>query len=127
MQWHTAMTHITDLPIAYTYATLIIDQRVFGKLSAPDQAIVTEVMERVYRGFDERNAREDKEAFDALLADGIQPVQVEPAEQQQWRELIRASNIESASETGMDLELVKRIDCYLAAYRAGSDDAHCTP
>jgi len=127
MQWHTAMTHITDLPIAYTYATLIIDQRVFGKLSADDQAIVTEVMQRVYRGFDERNAREDREAFDALLADGIQLVEVNPEEQQQWRELIRASNLENAAEVGMDLALVARIDCYLAAYRAGSDDAHCAP
>ena len=48
-QWHTRLKYITELPIAYVYASLLIDQRVFAKVSAQDQLIVREVMEGIYR------------------------------------------------------------------------------
>ena len=125
MQWHTAMTHLTNLPIAYTYATLIIDGRVFAKLSKGDQAIVDEVMRAVYSGFDQQNIQADHDALDALLADGIERVEVAPAEQEQWRSLISAANVGSAAEAGMDPALLARMNCYVEAFRAGTDGTVC--
>jgi TRAP-type C4-dicarboxylate transport system substrate-binding protein len=127
MQWHTAMTHITNLPIAYTYATLIIDGRVFSRLSAGDQAIVNEVMGRVYGTFDQQNVQADREALAALLADGMELVEVAPAEQQQWQALISAANVDSAADAGMDAALIAQMNCYVKAYRAGTDGADCQP
>lgn len=125
MQWHTAMTHIVDLPLAYSYATLIIDKRVFNRLSDQDQAIVSEVMRRVYQGFDQYNVEDDKQAYQALLADGLTQVHIDADEREQWHQLIQASNEETASEAGMDEQLIAQIDCLLSAYRSGQEGADC--
>ena len=42
-QWHTQLRYLTDVPIAYVYAALLIDKRVFSRVSPEDQAVVREV------------------------------------------------------------------------------------
>ena len=42
-QWHTRVKYITDVPLAYVYAALLIDKRVFSKVSPEDQAVVEPV------------------------------------------------------------------------------------
>ena len=62
-QWHTRLKYITELPIAYVYASLLIDKRAFSKISAEDQRVVREVMEGIYRKFDQNGVRENSEAL----------------------------------------------------------------
>jgi TRAP-type C4-dicarboxylate transport system substrate-binding protein len=125
MQWHTVVTHITDLPIAYAYATLLIDGRAFGKISEADQAVVREVMEAIYVGFDKQDIADNQEALAALRADGLQMVTLEPGQPEEWKALIRASNRKVAEEGIFDITLLDELNCYLEAYRAQADDANC--
>jgi len=127
MQWHTAMTHVTDLPIAYAYATLILDGRVFKRLSASDRAVVDEVMRGVYRKFDEQGESEDREAFQALLDDGIRRVEVADAEAAEWKRLIEDSNRAAGERDVFDLRLFDEAQCHLQAFRSGEVGADCAP
>lgn len=62
LQWNTAVSYITDLPLAYIFAMLIVEEKVFERLRPADQAIVREVMERVYQGFDQQSDADNKAA-----------------------------------------------------------------
>lgn len=128
MQWHTVVTHITDARIAYTYAALVLDGRAFGRISAADQAVVREVMGRIYRDFDTQGMADNREALQALLDDGLQ--RVEPAQGQltRWRQRIAESNQKVASSGLFDPALFEAMNCYLAAYREGRQaEPGCSP
>ena len=52
LQWHTRLDYITDMPLAYVYAALLIDRRAFDRMREEDRMVVREVMEGIYRKFD---------------------------------------------------------------------------
>lgn len=126
MQWHTAMEYITDLPLAYIYAGLLIDQRPWSKIAAADQAIVREVMERIYRGFDEQGIADDEAAMAALLSQGLELVELSAAETEAWDALFLETNMAAGREGVFDLQLLETLECHLGVYRgelaAGSCD-----
>ncbi|KAA9130916.1 C4-dicarboxylate ABC transporter [Marinihelvus fidelis] len=126
MQWHSTVEYITDFPIAYVYAGVIIDKRHFGKISEQDQAVVHEVMGDVYRGFDEAGEKDNAEALDALFAGGIQRVDLTDAEKARWRELLEASNREAGNRGAFDLELLDSMECALGAIRGTVDAGECS-
>lgn len=125
MQWHTAMKYVTDVPIAYVYATMLIDARVFGRIAEADQAVVREVMERIYRDFDRQGVADDREAFQALLDEGLELVAIDDAEAREWQAIIDAANDAAAREGVISGALLRQMQCHLEAYRTGSGDQHC--
>ena len=118
-QWHTQLQYLTDVPIAYVYASLLIDERVFSKVSPEDQAVVREVMEGIYRKFDKYNVSDNEKAKQALLDGGFERISPDPGEVAQWREIVSQSNRKQAAEGVFDLALYDRIQALLTEYRAG--------
>jgi len=118
-QWHTRLKYITDAPVVYVYAALLIDGRAFGRLSASDQQVVRDVMEGIYRKFDQNGVRDNEEALQALLDSGLQMVQPEPAEVLQWREIVNRSHQQLAREGVFDPALMERMQTLLDDYREG--------
>lgn len=118
-QWHTRLKYITDVPVAYVYASLLIDGRAFGRLSPADQQIVREVMEGVYRKFDQNGVRDNEEALQALLDSGLQMVEPKPGEVAEWRSLVSLSHERLGREGAFDSELLRQIQQVLVDYRAG--------
>jgi TRAP-type C4-dicarboxylate transport system substrate-binding protein len=118
-QWHTRLKYLTDLPIAYVYAGLIIDAKAFGRLSEADQAVVREEFEAVYADFDAGGVDENQEAMEALLESGLERVEPDAGEVEQWREKVAVSNSQAADAGAFDPELRDRMLQILAEYRAG--------
>ena len=100
-QWHTRLKYITDVPVAYVYAALLIDRRAFERLSPGDRQIVREVMEGVYRKF-------------------VEPKSEEVAE---WRTIVNGSHERLGRDGVFDSELLHRIQQLLTDYRAGRSAA----
>src|SRR5690606_30370815 len=48
LQWHTQIRYITDLPLAYFYALMIIEPKAFNKVSPDDQAIIRAEMRQAF-------------------------------------------------------------------------------
>ncbi|NOR18633.1 MAG: C4-dicarboxylate ABC transporter, partial [Xanthomonadales bacterium] len=125
LQWNTGVSHITDLPLSYIFAMLVIEKKYFDRIQPEDQVIVREVMERVYRVFEKQGNEDNAKAYQALLKDGMKSVTPDAGQVIEWQQAIRASNHQLAAEGVVDPELLAEIECYVAAYRAHDLDKDC--
>ena len=126
LQWNTGVSYITELPLAYIFAMMIIEKKYFDRIAPADQAIVREVMERVYLGFEEQGNEDNKQAYKALLADGMTSVTPNQDQIREWHGAVEASNHKLAEENVIDAGLLSEIECYVAAFRAGNTEKDCT-
>jgi TRAP-type C4-dicarboxylate transport system substrate-binding protein len=118
-QWHTKLKYITELPVAYVYAAMLIDKRAFSKVSAEDQVIVREVMEGIYRKFDQNGVTDNNAAFQALLESGLQLMPTDASEVSQWRGIVTESHRKLAADGVFDPLLLDQMQSLLDDYRAG--------
>ena len=126
LQWNTKVSYITEFPLSYIFAMLVIDKKYFNKIKPDDQAIVREVMERVYLGFDQEGNEDNEKAYAALLADGMKAVKPDQGQVPQWHKAVQTSNRELAKADIIDIKLLDEIECYVSAYRAGDLEKDCT-
>ena len=117
LQWHTRLKFITELPVAYVYAGILIDKKAFGRLSPADQAVVREVFEAVYQKFDANGIVDNEKAMQALLDSGLQRVAPVASQVTTWREKVAESNLKQAQSGAVDLELLMRLRGLLQEYR----------
>ena len=117
MQWHTVMNYLTDVPLAYVYAGLLIDKRHWNKIAAADQALIRELMTDIYRGFDAQGIADDQASLEALAEEGIETVRVSDTERAAWAQQFAAARSASANAGVVNAELLKTINCHLRAYR----------
>jgi len=89
LQWHSHVNYVVDLPLNYLTATLIIDKKVFAKLSQADQKIVREVMTGVYKKIDGQNKIDNIAARKALIKQNVKFVKLSETESKEW---IKAGN-----------------------------------
>ena len=126
LQWNTKVSYITELPLSYIFAMMIIDKKYFDRIQAADQAIVREVMEKVYRGFDQQGNEDNEKAYAALLADGMTAVTPDQGQIPEWQRAIRESNHQLASDGVIDAALLYEIECIVAAHRADDLAKDCS-
>jgi len=126
LQWNTGVSHITELPLAYIFAILIVEKKYFDRIQPDDQAIVREIMERVYLGFDQQGNEDNEKAYKALIDDGMKSVSPDQGQIPEWRAAVQKSNHQLAGEGVVDTSLLNEIECYVSAYRAGDTAKDCT-
>ncbi|MDZ7643881.1 MAG: TRAP transporter small permease subunit [Woeseiaceae bacterium] len=78
LQWHTKVEYVTQLPVLFAMGFMAIDQDRLERLSENDQAVVDEVLTRIYDEVDAASEEDTENAIDALLNVGLQ--NVEPRE-----------------------------------------------
>ena len=87
LQWHTHIEYVTDQPLNYLAAMLIIDKKVFKKLSETDQEIVRDVMGKVYKKIDEQNKVDNIAARKALLNQGVKFIKLSKTDKEEWEKI----------------------------------------
>jgi len=87
LQWHTHVEYVVDLPLNYLAAMMVVDKKVFAKLSEEDQAVVREVMGNVYKRIDEQNRVDNIAARKALINQGVKFVKLSDKEKEEWDKL----------------------------------------
>ena len=125
LQWNTSVSYITDLPLSYIFAMLVIQKKYFDRIQPDDQLIVREVMERGYELFEKQGNEDNTKAYLALLKDGMKSVTPDPAEVGKWSLAIRDSNHQLANDGVVNVKLLNEIECYVAAYRENKLDKDC--
>jgi TRAP-type C4-dicarboxylate transport system substrate-binding protein len=126
LQWNTKVSYITELPLSYVYAMLVIDKKYFDRIQPDDQPIVREVMEGIYRGFDLQGDKDNEEAYKALIADGMVAVTPDQGQIPEWRKAIRETNHRLARQDIIDAGLLSELECYVAAFRSDELQKDCT-
>ncbi len=87
LQWHTHIKYVTDQPVNYLAAMLIIDKKAFHKLSKTDQEIVREVMVKVYKKIDEQNKVDNVAARQALINQGVKFIKLSDSDKEEWEKI----------------------------------------
>ena len=117
LQWHTKVKYVTDIPLVYTMGFMALDKRALRKISAEDQAIVREVMTRMYTDFDEINIADNQEALQALLNSGIESVVPDAAEFENIRQVMLKSNRKLAEDGEYSVDLYDEMMQYVEEFR----------
>jgi len=89
LQWHTHINYVTDQPLSYLTAMLIIDKKVFYKLSETDQKIVREVMGKVYKKIDQQNKVDNIAARQAVKLSDTEKLEWEKIDDSVIKEMIQ--------------------------------------
>jgi TRAP-type C4-dicarboxylate transport system substrate-binding protein len=116
-QWHTRLKYITDVPLAYVYAALLVDRKAFERIQPEDRQVVREVMEGIYRKFDQSGVADNQEALQALLDSGLELVEPAAAEAAEWRAIVNRSHRQLAAEGQFDAALLERMQALIDEFR----------
>jgi TRAP-type C4-dicarboxylate transport system substrate-binding protein len=124
LQWHTRVKYLTDIPLVYLYATLVIQKKAFDSLPQTDQDIVHEILTRTFREISSHNRRENDSARAALKNQGIEFV-VPPKEQSdRWNSRV-TETMEALSEQNVfSREMLDLLRRYLREYRQANDSSN---
>jgi TRAP-type transport system periplasmic protein len=99
LQWHNHVEYMMDLPLVYIYSLMAMDHKVFERISGPDRKIVLDVMNRLFNEIDANNRKDNRKAYDALIAQGIRVTSPGPAEIPAWQAMASKS-IDELLESG---------------------------
>jgi TRAP-type C4-dicarboxylate transport system substrate-binding protein len=118
-QWHTRIKYVTNTPLSYLYATMIIDKKFFNKITPADQKIVREVMDRIYVRIDRANRSDNEAARQAMIATGIAFVDSPEQEIARWRGVADNLVAQMRQEGAFSAELYDKMQSLLTEYRSG--------
>jgi len=87
LQWHTKVVYVVDEPLTYFSALLIVDRKVFNKLTEEDRQTVYTIMGESFNRIDQQNRKDNVAAKQALMNQGIKFIQLSPESKKEWREV----------------------------------------
>ena len=117
LQWYTRVKYVTDLPLVYTFGFMVVDKKMYDRISADDQAIVNEVMTQMYSEFDAIGPSDNEGALEAILDKGLKLVPVTDAEADEIRALMATANRELAESGVVAVELYEKMLEHRDAFR----------
>ncbi len=119
MQWHAQVKYLVDVPTMYIYGAMAVDKKFFDGLDKADQAVVREVMGRVYAAMNRKARVEDKSGLDALRKQNIQFVTLPPEEIAKLRSATDQTISRLVAQGVVSADLVKELRGYQEAFRRG--------
>jgi TRAP-type C4-dicarboxylate transport system substrate-binding protein len=112
LQWHNHVEYMMNLPLLYIYSIMAVDNKAFAKITEPDQQIVLQVMNELYRKIDAENRIDNRKAYDALINQGITVKTPGPEDVPAWQDLAGKSIarlVESGKITPESLEFYNNL------------------
>ena len=92
LQWHTQVKYLTDMPVLYSWATLVVSKKAMDKLKKEDRATVHAVMSKAFIEIDKENQADNAAALAALKSQGISFVKPTKEQFMQWKNIAREGN-----------------------------------
>jgi len=119
LQWHGKIKYIIDLPLTYIPAYFLIDEKVFTKASAADQAVLLKAFNGAMTRIDTANRRDNVQALAAMQKGGTKLLTSPPAEAARWREIGVSTARQLQQQNAFSPPVVAAIQHVLATQRGG--------
>ena len=120
LQWHNHVDYMMDLPLMYIYSVLAVDGRAMKKVSAADQAVIASHLDPLMKEIDGVNRQDNVKAFEAILAQGVTPVQPSTADLAAWNALAVEALAAMVAAEEVSQPVLDQFQASLEAYRAQS-------
>lgn len=117
LQWHTQVKYLTEMPLLYGWATLVISKKVMNKLKSHDQKIVSEVLQRTFKEIDLQNQKDNSAALAALKNQGITFVKPDANQISEWKKLAQLSHSELVNKGFISKKMYNLIKKHIAEYK----------
>lgn len=118
LQWHTRVTHLADVPLAYLLGALVIDRKAFERLSQADQRVVRNILEDASARLDRQNRADSEAALRALRQQGIVFTSVAAAERQRWEGAVAAAMDDLARRGVFSTDMLRSLRRHLETCRS---------
>lgn len=116
-QWNTQVKYMTDIPLVYIGAALLVDRKVFSKIPGPLQETVRRVCAKHIRRLVEQTRQDNREAYDLILKRGVQKVSPTPPQREAFKTL-SDSVVSGLDPKQLPRATFDRVKAELAEYRA---------
>ncbi len=117
LQWHTKVKYLADTPLLYLYATLVVEKKVFDRIAAEDQAIMREVMAKIFAQISVQNRNDNNGARQALQNQGISFIAPTEKDLVQWRQVVRGAVDKMGREGLYSPALLETLRTHLETFR----------
>jgi TRAP-type C4-dicarboxylate transport system substrate-binding protein len=87
LQWHGKLKHMIDLPLSFVVGFVVVDNKVFAKLSPADQALLLKAFRACAQRVDATIHRDDVAALAAMTKQGLQVAKLDPVETARWKQI----------------------------------------
>ncbi len=89
LQWFTRVKYMSNVPVSHATGALVIDKKIFEKIPSEHRTAVRTIARRRLDGLVQSTRRENAEALDAIIANGIEIVTPDSAQLASLREHAR--------------------------------------
>ncbi len=117
LQWHTQVKYLTEMPLLYSWGTLVISKKAMKKLSKADRATVHKIMSHAFKDIDLQNQKDNTAALAALKNQNIQFVKPTAAQLNEWKQLAVSGNKKLIEKGYNSKEMYQLIQKYIADFR----------
>lgn len=115
-QWFTQVKYITDLPLSYIGAALLMNKKNYDLLPPDLQQSLKQVTAKYVRMLVEKTRKDNAEALKVMLGRGLQKVTPNPQQAQGFRDLSEKV-ISGLSPDVLPKDFLKKIETELAEFR----------
>ncbi len=117
LQWHTRVKYLTEVPLVYLYATLVIQEKALNKLDPADRQLVESTLRETFAELDRQNRADNLQALDALRQQGIEFIQPTLEQQQAWETHANTTLKALAGEGLFSPQMLERMQTLIQAQR----------
>ena len=117
LQWHTGVSYITELPVVYFSAQLVISDKAFQKAKPQDQKIIREELTKVFDHIDKKNRIDNVAAMAALKGQGIKVITPTAEELVDWYKIRNIALDVNNKNKMFSPAALKMLDEHLKTYR----------
>lgn len=87
LQWFTKVEYISDIPFTYSIGAVLVDRKTFDGLSPEIQSMLRETSRKHLRKLVIRSRKDNEEAYDQLLKEGLKQAPSTQAQRDEMMEL----------------------------------------